>query len=297
MDNSMQANRKVVDYKDNHFTTEIMYISPAEASAWLGDNKFDNRRLDDRNVERIVRDIKAGKWVFDGNPIRFDKDGNIIDGQHRLWAIVKSGKQVQSMVVRGLDNEAKMTIDTGKARNISDIFHFHGYVNSSVLASVCRLAIGYRETDGNMWRWATQNSHKRLSTQELLKEAKANALAIAAVQSTISMPMTRKIMGVGMTAFAYYLLTISCNDKYLVDNFFLGVEKGVNLPVDSPILLLRNTLTIRDTYLHAAEKQGGNKSMAYKLAIIIKAWNAYRSNKSFTKLRFDPEKENYPIPR
>lgn len=288
--------KKIVPSSHEEYSSEIVFISPKEASAWLTENKFDNRRLDDRNVNKIARDIKNGKWVFDGTPIRFDKEGNIIDGQHRLWAIVTAGKQVECLVIRGLDNKAKITIDSGKSRSLSDIFHFNGYVNNNVLASVCRLAIGWRTTNGNMWKWATDNSHKRLSAQEMLEEANNNSLAILAVQNSLSLKMVRKIMGPGMAAFSYYLFLSTGAPRHEVDDFFLGIEKGIGLSVNSPILLLRNTLTIRDTYLYAAEKQGGNKSMAYKLAIIIKAWNALKEKKSLQRLRFDNQKENYPLP-
>jgi len=274
---------------------EIVTITPAMASAWLADNHFDNRRLDDRNVDKISRDIKADRWVFDGNAIRFDKNGDIIDGQHRLWAIVMSGKPVSSLVIRNLDNEAKMTIDSGKARGNADFLHFKGYTNTTVLASVCRLSIGYKENEGDLWKWAQGTSSKRLTPQELLHEASNNKKIEEAVKATQSLKFSRKILSPATVAFCYYLFSSVSKNPVVVDKFFSAFETGDNLTIDSPILSLRNVFTIRDIDLK--ERHGGNKAMAYRVALVIKAWNAWKDNKQIKKFKYDVSKDSYPIPK
>lgn len=280
---------------DEDVSTEIMTITPAMASAWLEENKFDNRRLDDRNVDKIARDIKSNKWVFDGTPIRFDRNNNIIDGQHRLWAIVMTGKAVESSVVRGLEENAKYTIDCGKSRSNADIFHFHGYTNNTVLASVCRLAIGYRDSNKDMWKWAKDCSHKRLTTQELLKEAESNKKIHKSIDDTFNLKVVGKMFGKSTAAFCHYVISLAEAETWKVSEFFVALDKGVNLPEDSPILTLRNTLTIRD--IDMQDSKGGNKACAYKTALVIKCWNAWRDGRVINRLMYRPEADVYPVPK
>ena len=290
----MLMTKTVIPSKET-ITSQIVTITPAQASSWLDANKFHNRNLSDRNVDRIARDIKAGKWVFDGNPIRFDKENNILDGQHRLWAIVKSGKTVKSAVIRGLENEAKMVIDSGKSRSNTDFLHFQGYQNASVLAAVARLSIGYKDNGKDLWKWAQGTSAVRLTGQEIIAEVDANPNLEGAVKATMGLRFSRKILSPATVAFCYYLFASVEKNLTRVDKFFMDFETGNNLHEDSPILSLRNTFTVRDIDL--MERHGGNKVMAYRVALVIKAWNAWKDNEVIKRFQYKVTKDKYPVPR
>ena len=272
---------------------EEILITPALATSWLEETKFDNRNISDRNVDRITRDIKAGKWVFDGNAIKFDKEGNLIDGQHRLWAIIRAQCNVLSLVVRGLENKAVDVIDTGKSRSNADVLHFNGYVNPCVLGNVCRISVGYRTSDKNLYAWASGASRTHLSTQEIVKEAKANKSLVDAVQICQSQKFTKKFMGVGTAAFCYHIFAKI--DKLQTDEFFYLLEKGSNLPEGSPILALRTCLTLRD-HLTSKLTKGGNYRCAYLIALIIKSWNAFREERTVKRITWVMDREEYPLP-
>lgn len=267
---------------------EIITITPAMASSWLEASKFDNRRVDDRNVDKIARDIKAGKWIFDGNPIRFDSEGNIVDGQHRLWGIITSGKAIQSAVVRGLSEDAKNVIDTGKARSNHDILHFNGYKNNLPLATATRLWIGYRTNGRDMKKWASSNSSRRLSINEILREIKTTPGIPEAVQATLGNKFSRKLIGNGTAAFCFYILnkidSSDCNE------FFYLLDSGADLHDGNPILALRNWLMVKDY----KSKNGGNVQIMIKMAVIIKAWNAFRKQRSIQRLSYAIDKEAFP---
>ena len=89
----------------------------------------------------------SGKWLFDGQPIRFDSDGFLLDGQHRLNAIVKSGTSQKFLIIKGLQNETFKVMDTGKNRNGSDALSILGIKYSADIASACRIILNYN--DGN----------------------------------------------------------------------------------------------------------------------------------------------------
>ena len=67
----------------------VMEVGPDLAARWLDGNTH-NRPLKQTLVDRFVRDMQAGRWRLTHQGIAFDADGMLIDGQHRLWAIVIS---------------------------------------------------------------------------------------------------------------------------------------------------------------------------------------------------------------
>jgi hypothetical protein len=97
-----------------------MEITPGTALALLERNA-QNRSVSDERVMLYARDIEAGAWEANSQGIGLGADGQLLDGQHRLWAIVKAAKPVTVLVVRGLPVAARATIDRGKSRSVADL--------------------------------------------------------------------------------------------------------------------------------------------------------------------------------
>lgn len=256
------------------------------AQTWLDNSNFENRRLEDSRVSKIANDIKKDKWIFDGTPIRFNGKDNIPDGQHRLFAIVKAGKSVQSLVIRGLETSSKNTIDTGKSRSIGDILHFNGHVNTNVLAGATRLAIAYKEHKGDLTGWSKSNFRGSITNQEIIKEAEDNANIVKAVQAVVSLRYTKKLVGGSVPSFCYYLF-MNATSQHIADHFFQQLENGHDLGTDSPILLLRNTLALRDS----KHQISGVRRATYNAALFIKAWNAWRKKEPIKFLKYGRDEE------
>ena len=83
-------------------------------------------------------DIAAGHWPFTGDAIRFDVDANLIDGQHRIKAIIESGVTLPFVVVFGLDPKAKHALDMGRRRSAADVLALKGYTQSTRLQGAAR---------------------------------------------------------------------------------------------------------------------------------------------------------------
>lgn len=98
---------------------QLEKITPAKAEGYLNVNKA-NRKLREGVAERYAHDMKTGNWTECPVPISFFEDGDVADGQHRLWAIVESGVTIQFLVLRGLPREAGLNIDTGLGRSVVD---------------------------------------------------------------------------------------------------------------------------------------------------------------------------------
>ena len=266
----------------------LQTVTPQLAKSWLDNSTFDNRRMEEGRVKAIASDIKNGRWVFDGTPIRFSGE-NVIDGQHRLYAIIRANTPVETLVVRGLSQETKNTIDTGKPRSAADVLHFNGQVNAGVLAAVARLSLNHKRYSGNLVS-AVGYGKANLSTQEIVAEVASNSALIKATQSVVSLAYIKKQIGLSVPAFCYYLF-MKASSQHLADHFFQGLEHGADLPPDSPILLLRNALTLRETN----RGRSGRYRSVYYSALIIKAWNAWSAGTKIQRLTFGLG-EGFPIP-
>ena len=131
--------------------TTIATITPEQAAKMLEKNA-QNRTLKPKRVASIVRDLNAGRWQFNGDCIRFDPEGWLIDGQHRLWACVNSGVSIRTIVVRGLSNSVRRTIDSGAKRTIGDRFQMDGVPNYNAVGAAINILfqIANRDNRGVM---------------------------------------------------------------------------------------------------------------------------------------------------
>lgn len=76
----------------------------------------DTKMVNPRKVEELCRVMRNGEWENDGSPIRFAVDGSLIDGHHRIAAVMKSGVTISSIVVEGIPESAEKTIDSNTPR-------------------------------------------------------------------------------------------------------------------------------------------------------------------------------------
>lgn len=83
-----------------HITVEI--ISPEDAQAYL-DNNAKHRPIKEKKVAEYMAEMQDGRWRLNGKTICFDTTGRLLNGQHRLSAVVRSGVSLTTVVVRGLD--------------------------------------------------------------------------------------------------------------------------------------------------------------------------------------------------
>lgn len=104
---------------------KVITITPEMAQKWLltspGNPRWPSgsRFVDAKVVSSISEDIKRGKWNPGNNSIAFDCEGRLVDGHHRLSAIVSAGIPVESVVVIGVGRDAQTHIDEARARTQS----------------------------------------------------------------------------------------------------------------------------------------------------------------------------------
>lgn len=109
-----------------HPTVELTIVHPDQALGWLESANTNNRKVSYRYVQRLARDMTEGRWRLTHAGIAFSPEGTLLDGQHRLWAIVTANVPIRLFVWRNVDPQAMMAIDSGKARSMADILNIAG---------------------------------------------------------------------------------------------------------------------------------------------------------------------------
>lgn len=103
---------------------EIVNVTPVLAAEWLatsvGNPRWANSKnrkvTDDRFVIRMAEDMRSGHWYGGNNTIAFDENGHLVDGHHRLSAVIKSGMTIQFVVVWGVSQDGERHIDDNRVR-------------------------------------------------------------------------------------------------------------------------------------------------------------------------------------
>lgn len=109
--------------KSEYQYAEFVMITPAMARTMLEhlwNREEGNRGHKAKLSAAYQRDILNDNWIPSNEGIAIDLNGDVFDGQHRLNAIVNSNKQYPMWVIWNVLNEAKLVVDSGAKRNVSE---------------------------------------------------------------------------------------------------------------------------------------------------------------------------------
>ena len=95
-------------------TVEVEEITPEAASNYLKNNAY-HRKVKQKKVTEYMSTMVDGQWKLNGKVIIFDKNGRLLNGQHRLAAVAQSGVPLTTLVVRGVDPKVQETNEENNA--------------------------------------------------------------------------------------------------------------------------------------------------------------------------------------
>lgn len=247
--------------------TRIEEVTPEMARDMLARNTR-NRNLRPKHVYDLVKALKAGKWCMNGDTICISEDGTLIDGQHRLTAIVTSGVTARMMVVYNLPNDPEVfgTKGIGKSRHYADVLSIEGAKNASTLATA--LSLTFRCDEGAMFDKVV------LTNNEIVEVYK---IYIGMDESVAKCMRSRGLVPASILAACHYMF--SRRDSDAADAFVEDVITGVGLSAGDPVLALR------DRYMRNA-KSSAKLPQAILMGLTIKAWNHRRKGLAGTRLDF-----------
>lgn len=128
----METNTNVFDTSRQMYT-RIITVTPEMAKQWLEMNMSNNRPVMKSTVHSYARMMRNGKWNLTHQGIAFDENGELIDGQHRLYAVVEANIPVTMNVSRNVHRVPgeTFTIDMGRKRTYANIVTMSGISDST----------------------------------------------------------------------------------------------------------------------------------------------------------------------
>jgi len=262
----------VVEMLRSRISFAIETIDAPKAKKMLATNT-NNRPLNERNLTKIANAMRLNHWEFNGDPIRLSEDGDLLDGQHRLSAIIQVDAALPFAVIRGLKPSVFHTIDTNQPRTATDVFAINGEDNASSLVAALRfvdLAIHSYHT----------NRHSNIQMEIMLEEHPRIRDSVAYIQGfkTTALKVPARVL------YGYHYL-MSAKDSTLADAFFAKLLTGENVMANEPVFVLRNTLIA-----NATRRRSTAFTAKYIAAILCKAWNFTRRGRAILVLKWQGER-------
>lgn len=213
--------------KENIVECKVITMTPELASHYLSNNPS-NRPMSPRRVSQFAAMMANGQWALNGETVVISATGRLLDGQHRLAAVVEHGHAVPMLVVTGALDSTFSTIDIGAKRTAGDILSISGFSNTKTLGTaagiVYRLFHGMASNDAVLAPsiLAVAERYPSLSTWAKQTDATSNIMS-----------------GAALTTACFYL-DVFARRPALADALFHGVKTGEGLLRGDPILAFRN---------------------------------------------------------
>lgn len=256
-------------------------LKPADADFILEHHNPLNRSLRPGVAEQYGREMTAGAWRVTNQGIGFDRNGALVDGQHRLFAGSSAGANVafDTMVTVGLDPRAREVIDSGLKRTAGDLFAWR---NDG--ARVSHLFVGIARA---MYS-PTGNSAQRQTNSELLdwlaRHHDAIEFVVSRTTATLRGVATASVLAV--VARAWYTENHEELEKFLAV-LMSGHADATNEPGSKTVVALRNTLAREGS-------NSGNRVENYGKT--ARALKAFLDRQALPKI-YAASSELFPIPK
>lgn len=267
-------------------------LAPADALALLELNTS-NRSLRSHISVQYADDMISDRWRYAAEPLKFDTEGVLLDGQHRLMGLASLAEShpdtvIKFLIVTGLDGYAQTVMDQGSRRTAGDNLGIAGIKNGHNVGASARVYILWSQnrlfqTNGLAGSGKASNTEAQVWVEENPDIVEDIQFALRYAKS-IDAPIS-----VVAAAFARFKEI----DAQAANDFLVMLGTGANLYEGHPVLTLRERLA-------RIRRDRTKTSSRDHLAFLIMAWNAYRAGNKMYKFQRPRgavwNKTNYPQP-
>ena len=254
--------------------------TPDKAQTILDTRNPANRLISGVHMSKIADDMRNGRFdSHNGEAIRFDTNGNLIDGQHRLAAIVDSGVAIELLTMKGLAPESRHTIDQGRRRSVSDRLRMEDIIDKyrAKHVSAVRFLLGMH--DGVL-------TAPKVSDARIFDWISANVEKIARLNENMTDISRGRFSQAGFLTAAYTLDDI---DPEMMLGFFRELTTNSGDPYTAT----------RALYTRVSEDRRRNLKSAESYYLTIRAWNDWLDNKNVRRYRIPSQltMNKLPVPK
>lgn len=228
----------------------LIEVDAELAAELLKLNTDGQRRMSDLAIERYATDMVADAWVFNGAAVLVTDENELIDGQHRLRAIIDSDESQVLLIVRGVSKDAMETVDTNRRRSYSDMLFMRKIKNHATVAGIASAA----------WHWYHGNygdkGVARIPNAQFVSSTPSNngknvwmekveqAYGITFEQAAaFAVKIARERTGITASTWGLFWIILSGIDKDLREKFLWELELGRQpSEISQPVMALINRL-------------------------------------------------------
>jgi hypothetical protein len=224
-----------------------------------------NRGVRPAQIHKFAQAMLAGEWELTNQGIGISSDDELIDGQHRLLAVLLAAEtnpdiSIQSNVTWNLSPSSKLAVDIGGTRRPGDFLAMQGIGNGNKVGAALKLLECYYDRPYEYTAW-TRHSITPSHLMTLLSRFRE-------VEDAYN--LGRGVMRVTSPSSITAALTIVLRDRpELVEHlprFLEPLKTGANVGIGSPILALR-------TWCGNASLSKKKSNGVMLLALIIRSLN------------------------
>lgn len=251
--------------------SEVISITPVLAEYILSNHNARNRPVRPNRVTEYATKIRQGRMKLHSQGISFGIDGNLNNGQHRLYGLIEAGVPCDFYVTFGEDVSAFDVQDTGGTRSSGDALACAGNTNVNVLGAACRLVMMVESQ-----QYFTSGKTPRVDNDEIVTFAANNPDIVECV--AISERVRRKLRcPAPPLAAAFYLIRQGSAHADRLEDFLELLTVGANLASTSPVLKLRDGLQTRGIGVEYGNTTQRNTAVVGSTVV---AWNKWIARQS-----------------
>lgn len=250
---------------------ETTIVTPEVAKAWMKKNTG-NRQIREQHLDRLCRDHAAGNWRFNPQPIIFGSDGTLLDGQHRLAMVIRTGIPATMVVWFGVPPVAREVIDSGAMRSLGDVADINKRESAVTMSMIC----------GNLKSHPCPTMIEKIAFHQRFLPEIRFAMEV--------MPGTRRAIKRASVAGAIARAACGHIPYETISTFARILVSGMpeNGPADVTVIRLRDRLT-------SAKTHTGSASQAEAYGATSSALVAFYEGRSLSKI-YCANTELFPLP-
>lgn len=265
-------------------TVTQLVIDAETAAEYLSHNRS-NRPVSESHVRRLANDMVEGRWRLSTDAIGFDTTDRLVNGQHRLRALVLAAEQAVEaevelpfLVATGLPEDSYPVLDQGRLRGVAAVLHAEGIPHYTSTSVVARQILFYDRCPDSVWKGTEDISRVETTAFALShREELYNAEPWS--------PARHFPLNTSSFCSLHYLVNRDSAYEDRWDEWKEGIVVGANLGPRDPRLVLRNSDSTARWGLSGAQPRLGS---------YIKAWNAFVEGR--TPAYFRLLKSELPMP-
>jgi hypothetical protein len=274
---------------DRGVAVTLLTVTPSVAAELL-EHKRRNRKVSDKRVAEYAHMMRRNKWVDGQADICLDTEGKLINGQHTLTAVMRSGRTIVVTLKTGMPPRSMDSLDSHRARKVSDQLQIEGFTNATTVAPTALVVMRWRQEGSppglTQWGQTVKSADiDRLQHLAYCRKHKDELESAAALAK--SRAAKTKLLSPSMIAGLQIMFTDYApahGEAWLAELF------DETSSVSQPVAAYRQKLI---------QLRGTNNewSGSLKLAFAIKSFNAYMARREMKLFRLKPnEQVNVDVP-